>query len=364
MKTYDLDTPALIIDLDRVDTNIHEMADRAMASGVRLRPHTKTHKMPEIARLQVNAGAAGITCAKVGEAEVMVAAGFDDILIAYPIYGDEKLARLEALRETARIIVSLDSVDVARGLGRLGSRSGTPIEIYIEVDTGQHRMGRAPGEPTVELIQQIADIDGVSILGLLTHAGHVYGAASTTDRDLVVDREIADLVMTKEMAADAGVSFSEFSVGSTPSARSELLRPGVTEVRPGTYVFNDTAMMSFGVATEDTCAARVLATVVGRPTEERFVIDAGTKCFSSDGVGRPGWIRAAGRPDLTMSFTSEEHGVGTIDLEQGGQLAIGDKIEFIPSHICPVVNLLDSVFVTRQGDVIDEFRVAGRGKVR
>jgi D-serine deaminase-like pyridoxal phosphate-dependent protein len=364
MKTHDLDTPALVLDLDRVEANILEMSQRAAASGVRLRPHTKTHKMPEIARLQVNAGAAGITCAKVGEAEVMVAAGFDDVLIAYPIYGDEKLARLEALREKARILVSLDSVEVARGLGRLGSRSGTPVEIYVEVDTGQHRMGRAPGELTVELIKQIADIDGVTILGLLTHAGHVYNAVSTTDRDYLVDKEIADLTLTKELAAEAGVHFSEISVGATPSARSELLRRGVTEVRPGTYVFNDTAMMNLGVATEETCAARVLATVIGRPTEDRFIVDAGTKCFTSDGVGRPGWIQAVGRPDLTMSFTTEEHGVGTIDREMGGRLSIGDKIEFIPSHICPVINLFDSAYVTRHGDVVDEFRVAGRGKVR
>lgn len=364
MKTYDLDTPALVIDLELVEANINEMAELARTSGVRLRPHTKTHKMPEIARLQVDAGASGITCAKVGEAEVMVAAGFDDVLIAYPIYGGEKLARLDALREHARILVSLDSVEVAQGLGRLGKSSGLPIEIYVEVDTGQHRMGRAPGEPTVELIKQIANIDGVTIIGLLTHAGHAYGAVSMSDRDLVVDREIADLVETKQMAADAGIAFSEISVGSTPAARSELRRHGVTEVRPGTYVFNDTAMMSLGVATQDTCAARILATVVGRPSEDRFVIDAGTKCFTSDGVGRPGWIQAVGRDDLTMNFTTEEHGAGTIDLNEGGRLEIGDKIEFIPSHICPVVNLFDSVYATRRGDVIEELRVAGRGKVR
>jgi D-serine deaminase-like pyridoxal phosphate-dependent protein len=364
VKTYDLDTPALVIDLDRVEVNISEMAEHAKTSGVRLRPHTKTHKMPEIARLQVDAGASGITCAKVGEAEVMVSAGFDDILIAFPIYGEEKLARLSALREKARILVSLDSVEVARGLGRLGVNSRQPIEIYVEVDTGHHRMGRAPGEPTVELIKQIADIDGVTILGLLTHAGHSYDAVSNGERDLVVDREIADLLVTKEMAADAGIAFSEISVGSTPSARSELRHQGVTEVRPGTYVFNDTAMINLGVATQDTCAARILATVVGRPSEDRFVIDAGTKCFTSDGAGRPGWIQALGRDDLTMSFTTEEHGVGTIDLEKGGRLEIGDKIEFIPSHVCPVVNLFDSVFVTRQDEVIDELRVAGRGKVR
>ena len=194
MNTYDLDTPALVIDLGRVEANINEMAGRAKETGVRLRPHTKTHKIPEIARLQVDAGAAGITVAKVGEAEVMVAAGFDDVLIAYPIYGAAKLARLQALREKARILVSLDSLEVAEGLGRLGTSSGEPIEIYVEVDTGQHRMGRPPGQPTVDLIRQLAEVKGITIIGLMTHAGHTYDATSLSDRDLVVDKEIADLV--------------------------------------------------------------------------------------------------------------------------------------------------------------------------
>ena len=364
MNVFDLDTPALVIDLDRVEINIAEMAQRSRDAGVRLRPHTKTHKMPEIARLQIDAGASGITCAKVGEAEVMVAAGFDDILIAYPIYGAEKLARLQALRDKARILVSLDSVEVAKGLGELGVASGNPIEVYVEVDTGHHRLGRAPGGPTVELITQLAEISGITIIGLLTHAGHAYGATTLADRNVVVDNEVSDLVTTQRLCAEAGVAFHEISVGSTPSARSEVTRQGVTEVRPGTYVFNDTSMINLGVANEETCAAHILATVIGRPTPERFVIDAGTKCFTSDGVGRPGWIQVVGRDDLTMQFITEEHGVGWIDLSKGGTLSIGDKLLLIPSHICPVINLFDSAYATREGDVIQELIVAGRGKVR
>jgi D-serine deaminase-like pyridoxal phosphate-dependent protein len=201
VNTFDLDTPSLVIDLDVVEHNVAEMAQRTGHAGVRLRPHTKTHKMPEIARLQVDAGASGITCAKVGEAEVMVAAGFDDILIAYPIYGPEKLVRLQALREKARILVSLDSLEVAMGLGQLGVASGEPVEVFVEVDTGQHRMGRAPGQPTVELISQLAEVSGIKIVGLLTHAGHAYAATSLEDRDAVVEREIADLVATKQQCA-------------------------------------------------------------------------------------------------------------------------------------------------------------------
>ena len=364
MNIVDLDTPALLIDLDRVEVNIAEMAEKARVAGVRLRPHTKTHKMVEIARMQIEAGADGITCAKLGEAEVWVENGFDDILIAYPLVGEAKLARLQALRERARIITSLDSVEVARGLGALGVASGKPVEVYVEVDTGHHRMGRPVGEPTVALVQELAAIEGITILGLLSHAGHAYSAVTLEDRDQVVASAIEDMRSTQERCAELGIVFDEISVGSTPGARAEMKRAGVTEVRPGTYVFNDTAMIYLGVASAETCAAHILTTVVARPTDERFVIDAGTKCFTSDGMGRPGWIQVVGRPDLTMSFITEEHGVGAIDLSQGGSLSIGDKLLLIPPHACPVVNLFDMAYGHRQGEVTQELLVASRGRVR
>lgn len=366
MNLFDLDTPALVIDLDKVEANIAEMAAVTRAAGVRLRPHTKTHKVPELAQMQVAAGASGITCAKVGEAEVMVDAGIDDVLVAYPIYGPAKWSRLAALRERARIIVSLDSLEVAQGLGTVGLQGNGPLEVYVEVDTGHHRMGRAPGAPTADLVQRIANVPGLEVIGLLTHAGHAYGAPTLDERDRVVAREVEDLVRTKELCAQFGINLHEISVGSTPSARREAQHSaqGVTEVRPGTYIFNDTAMVSLGVATYDTCAAFVLATVVSRPAQDRFVIDAGTKCFTSDGVGRPDWIKVAGWDDLTMEFTTEEHGVGVINPDAGGRLEIGDKLLLIPSHVCPVFNLFDSVHVARSGEVHDEWVVKGRGKVR
>lgn len=366
MNLFELDTPALIIDLDKVETNIAEMAAMTRQGGVRLRPHTKTHKIPELAKMQLAAGAAGITCAKVGEAEVMVDAGLDDVLVAYPIYGPTKWTRLATLREKARIIVSLDSLEVAQGLGTVGVQGNGPLEVYIEVDTGHHRMGRAPGAPTADLVRRIADVRGLEVIGLLTHAGHAYAAKSLADRDGVIQREIDDLMMTKALCAELGVDLHEISVGSTPSARREAQHSdeGVTEVRPGTYIFNDTAMVSLGVASYDTCAAFILASVVSRPDQGRFVIDAGTKCFTSDGVGRTDWIKVAGWDDLTMEFTTEEHGVGVIDTDFGGRLEIGDKLLLIPSHVCPVINLFDSVNVVRGEDVLGEWDVKGRGKVR
>jgi len=366
VNLFDLDTPALVVDLNKVEANVAEMAHTAREAGVRLRPHTKTHKIPELARLQVAAGASGITCAKVGEAEVMVDAGIDDILVAYPIIGSSKVDRLAALRERARIVVSLDSLEVAQGLSRLGVHGVGPLEVYVEVDTGHHRMGRAPGAPSAELVRQIADVPGLDIIGLLTHAGHAYAARDDDEREAVIQREVDDLVATTELCRELGVPLREISVGSTPSARREARHAsaGITEIRPGTYIFNDTAMVNLGVATYDQCAAFILATVVSRPDAERFVIDAGTKCFTSDGVGRPDWIKVAGWDDLTMNFVTEEHGVGRLDATAGGRLEIGDKLLLIPSHVCPVFNLFDTAYAFRGEDVVEELLIAGRGKVR
>ena len=290
----ELETPALLVDLDVLEANLAEMAAVAARAGVRLRPHTKTHKSPEIARMQVAAGAAGITCAKLGEAEVMADAGLDDLLIAYPLVGEAKLRRLGGLLERARVRVTLDSVEVAEGLGRLGRRLGHDVEVLVEVDTGLGRLGRPPGPPTAELVGQVARVPGVAVAGLLTHAGHAYRATTPA-----------------ELCRRRGIELAEISVGSTPTARVGAFVDGVTEIRPGTYALNDATMMRLGVATEAMTAARVLATVVARPTTERFVLDAGSKCLTTDNMGSvPDWLVVAGRPGLHMDFLSEEHGVG------------------------------------------------------
>ena len=362
----ELDTPALLWDLDVVERNIAEMASRAAAAGVRLRPHTKTHKSTEIARMQLAAGASGVTVAKLGEAEVMVEAGFDDLLVAFPIVGTAKLRRLRALLERATIRLSLDSPEVAEGLGRIGTERGEPIEVLVEVDTGLHRMGRPAGGATAELAAEVAGVPGVEVAGLLTHAGHAYRAASPEELLRIAEREGTDLVETAELCEREGVPIREISVGSTPTARIVAGVAGVTEIRPGTYVFNDGQQMRLGVAAEDSCAARVLTTVVARPWQDRFLIDAGTKCFSSDGGDGPpfpGRGVVAGRPDLRLDFMSEEHGVGHV--EPGGDPPrIGDRLEVVPLHVCSCVNLFDAAYGVRAGVVDRELRIEGRGKVR
>jgi D-serine deaminase-like pyridoxal phosphate-dependent protein len=358
----ELDTPALLVDLDVLEANLAEMAAVAARAAVALRPHTKTHKSPEIARMQVAAGAAGITCAKLGEAEVMAGAGLDDLLVAFPLVGEAKLRRLGGLLERARVRVSLDSVEVAEGLGRLGRSLGRDLEVLVEVDTGLHRLGRPPGPATAELAAEIARVPGVEVAGLLTHAGHAYRAGSPEALRRVAEREVLDLVETAELCRRAGLELREVSVGSTPTARIGASVAGVTELRPGTYALNDATMVRLGVATEDRVAATVLATVVARPTAERFVVDAGSKSLSSDNMATgPGWVPVAGRPDLVLDFLSEEHGVG--HRSGPGELRIGDRLRLVPSHACACVNLWDLAYGVRGGRVERELPVAARGKV-
>ena len=370
-----VDTPALLVDLDTMERNIAAMASVAAAADVRLRPHTKTHKCPEIARMQVDAGAAGITVAKLGEAEVMADAGLDDILVAYPIVGDAKLARLRSLRERARVRCSLDSVEVATGVGSVAG-ADDPVEVLVEVDTGHHRLGRPPGEPTASLAAEVARIEGVEVVGLISHGGHAYRAAGE-ELEAVARREAEDLAATAEACARAGVAIREISVGATPTAAWVSGLAGVTESRPGTYVFQDVQQMRLGVARESDCAATVLATVVSRPWEDRFVLDAGTKSLSADGGDGPpfpGRGVVAGRPDLCLDFLTEEHGVGHVRAggtagtggsdPGAGDLAVGDRVRVIPLHVCSSVNLFDTALGMRGDAVERELAIAGRGKVR
>jgi D-serine deaminase-like pyridoxal phosphate-dependent protein len=361
----DVETPALLFDLDVIERNIAEMAAVANDAGVALRPHAKTHKSPLLARMQLDAGAEGITVAKLGEAEVMVEAGVDDLLIAYPLVGERKLHRLRALFDRARIRVSLDDVEVADPIGRIGLERGEPIPVLVEVDTGLHRMGRPAGASSAELAVEIARVPGVDVIGLLTHAGHAYRATDAALLREAAEREALDMVETADLCSKAGLDLRVVSVGSTPTARIAAGVAGVTEIRPGTYVFNDVQQMRLGVATEQTCGARVLATVVARPTSERFLIDAGTKAFSSDGGDGPpfpGRGVVVGRSDLVLDFMSEEHGVGHIT--SGGRVAIGERLEVIPLHVCSTVNLFDVAYGIRRGVVEREIPIAARGRSR
>ena len=362
-----LDTPALLFDLDIVESNIADMADVARKAGVALRPHVKTHKSPALARMQLDAGARGVTVAKLGEAEVMAEAGVDDMLVAYPLVGEAKRDRLRALLERATVRVSLDSVEVAGGVGRAARDAGRTIEVLLDVDSGHHRMGKPPGEPSAALAGEIARVPGVELIGLAAHAGHAYRANGEDELQAIAEQEVRDLVATADLCRRAGMTLTEISVGSTPTVRFAAALDGVTEIRPGTYVFNDVQQLRLGTATVETCGARVLTTVVGRPTDERFVIDAGTKCFSSDGADRfdgafPGRGVVVGRPDLVIDFMTEEHGIGHRTGDQ--PLQIGERLEVVPLHVCAAVNLFDEAVGVRGRQVELAIPIAARGRVR
>ena len=360
-----VDTPVVLVDLDKMEANIKEMAQVAAAAGVKLRPHIKTHKSPYIANLQLEAGASGITVAKVSEAEVMADAGIDDIYIAYPIYGELKLTRLKGLLEKAKIRVALDSIEVAQGLAGLGREVGQDIPVLLQVETGIKRCGTLPGQPTLEMARKLCRIEGIKLIGLHAHEGHAHAAAH--GQGVEGFRRVAfevgrTMVETAELLRKDGITIEEISVGATPTARYSAEVPGITELRPGTYVFNDRMILSDGLATEDTCAVTILATVVSRAAPDRAVVDAGSKTLSSDTlIGEKGYGHVIGRPDIIIDRLNEEHGMLALT-DPRARLSIGDRLEIIPNHICPVMNLADVAYGVRNGEVEREIPILARGK--
>ena len=381
MQVAELDTPAFVVDLDILERNVRSMAEHARQHGVRLRPHAKTHKSVEVARMQLGAGALGLTLAKIGEIEALLeAATLDsgeplplaDVLLAFPIVGDRKLARLLDLAQKLTVTVSLDSPDAASQLGAAAVARGRRIGVLVEVDTGGRRCGVLPGEPTLTLARRIAQTPGLSLRGIMTHEGHAYGATPETLRAVSQEAGHVMVQLAETLRAD-GHEVPIVSVGSTPSARHIAEVPGVTEVRPGTYVFQDYNQVRLGVATVAECAATVHATVIATPAPDRAVVDAGTKAVAADRgmvggitpVQQEGYGLVKGQPGWFFGRASEEHGVL---LRRGDghadDLRVGDRVELIPNHICPAVNLYDRLVVQRDGVVEGSWNVAARGRSR
>lgn len=357
------DTPALIVDLDVMEANIRRMQAVADKAKVKLRPHTKTHKSAHVARLQVEAGACGITVAKLGEAEVMADGGLDDILIAYPLVGSPKMERLAALlNRGVTVSCSTDDPGVAKGLSDVGEALGRRIPVYVEVDTGLGRLGRRPGEETVDLVLQIHRLPGIEVIGFLSHAGLAYLGNTNEDVRQAVIRDCADMYQTAQRLRARGVDIREISVGHTAGARFVGEMEGVTEMRPGIYAMNDRFAMRTGAATEAECALSVVATVVSRPAPDRAVIDAGSKTMALDRHpdGLFGLVR--GRPELELHMLNEEHGVLRVPPE--ADLRVGEVLTIIPNHSCPVFNLSDEIIGVRKGKIEQIIPIEGRGKNR
>jgi D-serine deaminase-like pyridoxal phosphate-dependent protein len=359
-----------LVDLDRLERNVKRMAGRAHRAGLKLRPHIKTHKSLSIARMQLEAGAVGVTVAKLGEAEAMAAGGVRDILVAYPIVGEAKLERLERLVQEVDVIVSLDSVGVGEGISAVGQRLGKTVPVYVEVDSGLGRLGKKPGEESVRLIASLLDLPGVEVRGLMTHGGYAWTANSLEERLDAAKREAAALVETKQLAGEKlGFEIPEISPGSTPTAHHVEEVPGITEIRPGTYVFYDATSLKAGLVNEEEVALTIRTTVVATPSSDRAVIDAGSKTLTTD-MGAVAWGHGLikGAPGYRVNRLSEEHGMiitpPGAKIGAGDLFRIGQTLDLIPNHVCPTVNLADELVGVRDGRVEEVILVEGRGKNR
>jgi D-serine deaminase-like pyridoxal phosphate-dependent protein len=353
-------TPAALVDLDKLTRNIRIMADIARDAGIKLRPHIKTHKIPEIARMQLEAGAVGITCAKVSEAEVMARAGIRDILIAYPVVGEHQIEKLLTLLDDCQVTVGFDSAYGAEKINEAARKRGIVVPLYMIINTGGERDGVLPGQEALELARRVAHLEHVRTKGIMTHEGHVYQAKDADELKALAHDAGRKMVETAELLRQSGIPIEEVSMGSTPACRSGAVVQGVTEWRPGTYVFNDVRELDLVTPPEE-CALTILATVVSHPAPNRFILDAGSKTLTSEISGRRGYGYIKEAPSAVIDRLSEEHGVVIAD--DPNVLQIGQRVEIIPNHICPVVNLMDKVYAVRNGQVAAEWPVEARGKI-
>jgi D-serine deaminase-like pyridoxal phosphate-dependent protein len=350
MRVDELDTPVLTADFDAVERNIASMQAYCDEHGLALRPHIKTHKLPQVARLQVDAGARGITCQKLGEAEVFADAGFDDILISFPLVGEAKAERLAALAARASMSVAGDSAVVAEGIAGALAANGLEVAFLVECDTGFGRTGVQSPDEAGELATLVARLDGLRFAGLMTYP--------------TLPESGAWLRAAREAVERAGLSVERVSGGGTPSARRTHEIGEVTEVRVGTYVYGDRACIANGSVALDDCALRVLATVVSRPTRDRAIIDAGSKTLTSDtAVGVTGHGFLVEHPEAEVYALNEEHGYVDVSACERPP-AIGDRVTVIPNHACGTANMHDAVVVHRGGEVTETLPTAARGKVR
>jgi D-serine deaminase-like pyridoxal phosphate-dependent protein len=360
-----LDTPTVVVDLDVLERNVRTMARFAAENRVSLRPHAKSHKTLGIARRQTDAGAVGLTVAKLDEADAFLAAGFNDLLVANEVVGPLKWRRLAALNARGRVAVGIDALDVAAGIAAAAREIGVVVPVLVEVDTGLHRAGTLPGEATLALAEQLACLDGLEMGGVFTHAGHAYAATSAEDVRRIGREEGEILVDTAELLRARGLPCPVVSVGSTPTAFSAGSVPGVTELRPGNYVFYDRMQVALGSAQLENCSLSVLSTVISRPAPDRGVIDAGSKTFALDrGAHGQDALRGYGLDrsvGVVVDRLSEEHGVLQLESEDAARLPVGTRLRLIPNHACTVANLAESLVGVRDGVVTEVLPVLVRG---
>jgi D-serine deaminase-like pyridoxal phosphate-dependent protein len=364
MHVSELETPAVIVDLDVMERNLSRMAEYCRAHDLRLRPHTKTHKIPELAKKQIESGATGITVAKLGEAEVMLAAGITDVLIAYPIVGPQKTQHLATIAEQAKVTVSLDSVEAARAISTAASERGSTVGVLVELDVGFGRCGVANETEALALAREITALPGLKFNGVMFFPGH-FGVLPE-ERSALRIRLNEFLDRCVAAFEHAGLSLPTVSGGSTPSAYESHELHALNETRPGTYIFNDRNTAGVAACSLDDCALSVAVTVISTSVSGHAMIDGGSKTFSSDryqAEHQRGFGYVKEDPAAEIERFSEEHGHLNIQ-NSDRRYRVGDRLTIIPNHVCSTVNMHDEVYGIRGDGVETSWRVAARGKVR
>ncbi len=362
MATYleQLETPVPVVDLDRMAFNLDRMAAYATLHGLRLRPHVKTHKSPRIAAEQLRLGATGLTCATLREAEIMSEV-CDDLLIAFPPVGAARLERLARLPAEVQISVAADDAHALPALAVAAKLGRRRIDVYAEADLGMHRVGVATPEKAVALARHVADHASLRFAGLLFYPGHIREYVDAQGTSLATLR--TDLSRYLEALEDAGLPATVVSGGSTPAAWRMHEVQGVTEVRPGTYVYNDRTTANMGACDWDDCALTVLATVVSVAVKGQAVVDAGSKALGREPLrsAADGYGALLDRPDVIVSRLSEEHGILDLSVTDW-RPRLGDQVRIVPNHVCIVVHMFDELVGVRGHAVETRWPVAARGR--
>jgi len=358
MPVEEIDTPALVLDIGAAERNIRRMAEHFAGKAARLRPHVKTHKSPMLARKQLEAGAIGVTCAKLGEAEVMVAAGVPEILLSTEIVGAQKVARLAALSRHARILTVVDDAGAARAISDAAAAAGIRVPALIDLNVGQQRTGVLPGGPALELAREVGRMPGLTLVGVQGYEGHLQHLESAARRGEQCREAMAALTETAVLLRQEGFAIEVVTTGGTGTHAFAGDYPGVTEVQPGSYVFMDSHYGSVeGLAFEQSLTLRT--TVISRTRAGDAVVDAGMKAASLDS----GLPVVRGIPGAQFLFVGDEY--GKLILDGAGQgVRVGDVIELVPSHCDTTVNLHDVYWVVRDGRLEDVWPIAARGRIR
>ncbi|MGJ5012284.1 D-TA family PLP-dependent enzyme [Bradyrhizobium oligotrophicum] len=345
-------TPCAVIDMDRVERNIARIQAQCEAAGVANRPHIKTHKSPVLAKLQIDAGAQGITCQKIGEAEIMADAGIDNILISYNLIGEEKMARLGALQAKADMTVAADNATVIAGLPQAAKQSGRTLSVVVECDTGRKRAGVETPAEAIQLARQIKASEGLRFAGFMLYPTE----SGWDDAQRFYDEALAGV-------RAEGLEAAIVSTGGSPNLKNLGKLKGATEHRPGTYIYNDRMQVAAGVATWDDCALHIYSTVVSRAAPERGILDAGSKTLTTDTGGLDGHGLILEHPEAKIARFAEEHGF--LDLSRSNTRPhVGDVVRIVPNHVCVVVNMMDEVVMVRGEEILGTLPVAARGKLR